>query len=70
MRGEYTLDKRHDIGAMEDVQLGGVLFEDLCECKFLDGTSSIAGGVQRDMRGRGRESIDRGTLDCDETLGT
>lgn len=49
-----ALDEGDNVGAVEDVELGGVLGEDLGESKLLDGASSIIWRVEGDMGwGRG-----------------
>lgn len=68
MWGEDSFDQGHDVGAVEDVKLGGILFKDLCEGEPLSGPSSIAWGVEGDV-GRGcRKGIGGGRFDGYETL--
>lgn len=63
-----TLYQRNNVGAVEDVKLGGVLGEDLGESKLLDCASSIIWRVEGDVgRCRGWD-VGRWRLDGEETL--
>lgn len=64
-----TLHEGNDVGAVEDIELGGVLCKDLSKCKLLDGASSVVWGVQGDVRRCGGWGIGRRRLDGDEALG-
>lgn len=65
---QNTLHQGNDMGAVEDVELCGVLGEDLGESELLDGTSSIVWGVEGDV-GRCRGwGVSRRRLDSEETL--
>lgn len=70
VRGEKALDEGHDVGAMKDIQLGGIFLKHLSEGELLNGTSSIVGGIQRDVSRRRRSSIVVRRLDGNETIGT
>lgn len=69
MWSEDALDQAEDIGAMEDVELGGILLEDLGEGKFLDGASSVVWGAEGDVGGCCGRGICDGRLDGDEAVG-
>lgn len=63
-----TLYQGNNVGAVEDVELGGVLGEDLGESKLLDGASSIIWRVEGDVGRCRRWGVSRRRLDGEETL--
>lgn len=68
MRGESALDQREDVGAMKDVQLGGILLENLSEDELLDGASVVVGRLHSDFCWCSGERILDWRLDGDEAV--
>lgn len=68
MRGEDALDEGDDVGAVEDIELGGIFIEDVGEGELLDGAAAFGGRAEVDVR-RGRRGSTGGRgLDGDEAL--
>lgn len=63
-----ALDEGDNVGAVEDIELGGVLGEDLSESKLLDGASSIIWRVEGDVCRCRAWGVGRRGLDGEETL--
>lgn len=63
MGGEDAFDQAKNIGAMEDVELRGVLFKNLGEGKFLDCASSVVGGIEGDVSRRSHRRVCERRLD-------
>lgn len=63
-----ALDEGDNIGAVEDVELSGILGEDLGEGKLLDGASSIIWRVEGDVCRCRAWGVGRRGLDGEETL--
>lgn len=63
-----TLNEGHDVGTVEDIELGSVLGEDLRESKLLHGASPVVWGIQGDVGRRCRRSVGWRRLDSDESL--
>lgn len=51
MGRENSLKQRQDLGALEQVQLGGIFLEYPGEGELLHGAPSVIGRVQCDLRG-------------------
>lgn len=63
-----TLHQGNNVGAVEDVELGGILGEDLGESKLLDCASSIVWRVERDVGRRRGWGVSWRRLDGEEAL--
>ncbi|KAG7151337.1 hypothetical protein HYQ46_012891 [Verticillium longisporum] len=48
VRRQDALDQRRDAGALEDIELGCIFFEDLGEGELLGGAFAVVGRVQDD----------------------
>lgn len=68
MGAEDALYQVKGIGAVKDVELGGILVEDMGEGELLNGTTSVVRGMEGDVSGSGRGGIGGGRLDCNEAV--
>lgn len=66
---EDALDEAEDIGTMEHVELGGILFEDMGEGELLDCTPAVVGRAEGYVSGSGRGGVGTGRVDGDEAVG-
>lgn len=49
VRRENALDQRHNIRAVEDIELAGILLKDLCEAELFDRSPPVVGWIEANV---------------------